>query len=74
MAKHQITIARYKFRSSDLQDLLVSGLESADGIESLAHKLLNDLLHGANCEMIHGLVFLEAEDAWIADVAYFVEA
>jgi len=74
MPRHQCSIAHYIFRSTDLQDLLNTGLERAENTEALARKLLSDFLKDANYEMVRGLHFDPREDAWIADVALFIEA
>ena len=74
MPKHQCTIAHYTFRSTDLQDLLTTGVETAENAEALARKLLGDILKGSNHEVIRGLQFDAKEDAWTAHVAFFIEA
>lgn len=73
MAKHRCTIAHYTFPSDQLQALRLSGLETADTVEALARKLLDDQLRNQKYEIVRGLQYDQETDAWTAHVAFFIE-
>ena len=74
MARYRCTVAHYRFLRDQLFDMVTQGhsFGIAD-LDTLANKLLADILKDKNAEIIREIQFSNEEDAYVADVAHFFD-